>query len=649
MSTGARARRHPVNEVPSAAKLTVYGFQHVLAFFAGGAIVIPTLLASALGLDSGQLVHLINACLLTCGIASIIQSVGCWKVGVRLPLLQGVSAVAVAPMVAIGLGAGGGAQGLRMVYGAVIVAGLITFVIAPVFGRMVRYFPPVVTGSVISIIGLSLLSVAAKSAAGGEGLSFDPGSGRNMAYALGTFAVIVLVHKVSRGFLSTVGVLLGLTLATFVAWSLGDTSFGAVGDASWVGLSTPFHFGSPMVSPAGVLSMMVVMVVTAIETTGAVTGVSEIVDRRVRGDDITRAMRADGLSTMIGGTLNSFPYTCFSENVGLVRLTGVKSRWVISVAGLFMIMLGLVPKFAAVVTAIPAPVLGGASLAMFAMVAVVGLQILSRVDFRDHRNSMIVAASFGIAMYITMVPEVTTAVPGWAQIFVGSGTTMGAITAIVLNLVFHHLGRRREATRDEAPSELGLTLDQINTMSAQEFRTTFAPLFQGPTPAIDRAREQRPFADVAELETALLAGFFDSSDDELRRLLPSYPDLGRPMAASGDNGGMSFRDQSVAGLTDLVEHEQEQLDELTRAYRDRFGFPLVMCLREHAHLQAVLDHGSRRLHNAPAYEYHAAALEIARIADHRFHDLVATAEVADHEALRQNATPPPSSPDAIQH
>ncbi|MFI0469791.1 solute carrier family 23 protein [Saccharopolyspora sp. 5N102] len=642
MSGDARPRRHPVDEVPSVAKLAIFGFQHVLAFFAGGAIVIPTLLASSLGLDGGQLVHLINACLLTCGIASIIQSVGFWKVGVRLPLLQGVSAVAVAPMVAIGLGAGGGAEGLRMVYGAVIVAGLITFVIAPVFGRMMRYFPPVVTGSVIAIIGLSLLSVAATSAAGGEGSAFHPESGRNMAYALGTFAVIVLVHKVSRGFLSTVGVLLGLVIGTFAAWSLGDTDFDDVGHASWVGLSTPFHFGSPMVSVGGIVSMMVVMMITAIETTGAVTGVSEIVDRRVRGDDITRAMRADGLSGVIGGTLNSFPYTCFSENVGLVRLTRVKSRWVISVAGLFMITLGLVPKFAAVVTAIPAPVLGGASLAMFAMVAVVGLQILSRVDFRDHRNSVIVAASIGMAMYVTMVPEVKDAVPDWAQIFGGSGTTIGAITAILLNLVFHHFGRRRKATNDEESSAARLPLEQINDMTAQEFKAAFAPLFQGPTQAIDRACEKRPFADVTDLRTALLTAFFDSGEDEMRRLLSFYPDLGGP----GDSDGMSLRDHSVPGLTKLADQEQEQLDELTNAYRDRFGFPLIMCLREHPHLQAVLDHGAQRLHNAPAYECHAAALEVARIAEYRFGDLVATEARPKDEALRRNSVSSPSSPDA---
>jgi xanthine permease len=603
MSVDTTTRRNPVDEVPPVGKLAVYGFQHVLAFFAGGAIVIPILVASALGLTDGELVHLINAALLTCGIASIVQSVGFWKVGVRLPLLQGVAFVAVSPMIAIGLGAGGGTEGLRTVYGAVIVCGLITFAIAPVFSRLVRYFPPVVTGSVIVIIGLALLPVAAASAAGGEGPSFHPDSARNMAYALGTLAVIVLVHKLSRGFLSTIGVLLGLALGTLVAWLLGDTAFTEVATSSWVGLSTPFHFGTPQLSIGAIISMMVVMLITAVETTGSVFAVSEIVGRRVRGDDLARAMRADGLSVAVGGTLNSFPYTCFSENVGLVRLTGVKSRWVICAAGAFMILLGLVPKFAAVVTAIPAPVLGGASLAMFAMVSVVGFQILARVDFHDHRNSLIVATSIGMAMYVTAVPEVSGAVPEWAQIFVGSGITLGALTAIVLNLLFHHLGRRRRAGVP-APAATGLRLERVNDMNREEFGATFAPLFQGSAPAIARAHERRPFATTDELRDALQEAYFAATDDELERVLSSYPDPAAP--------------------ADAPEREQARLDELAAAYRKRFGFPLVMCVTGQPDLPAVLERGSQRLAGTPAQERHAAVLEVARIADHRFRDLVAT-------------------------
>lgn len=454
MSVESRPARDAVDEVPPTGKLALLGFQHVLAFFAGGAIVIPIVVATGIGLTPIELVHLINAALLTCGIASIIQSVGFWKVGARLPLLQGVAFAAVGPMIAIGVAAGGGTGGLRMVYGAVIVCGLLTFAIAPVFGWLIRFLPPVVTGSVITIIGLSLLPVAATQSAGGEGPALDPANGRNMLYALGTLALIVILRKASRGFLSAIAVLVALVLATFVAWLLGDVDFGVVGQADWFGVPTPFQFGTPTFSIGAIVSIMIVMLIVAVETAGALFAVSEIVGRDVRGDDFTRAMRADGLSVAIGGTLNSFPYTCFSENVGLVRLTSVKSRWVITAAGAFMILFGLVPKFAAVVTAIPAPVLGGASLAMFAMVSVVGIQILSRVDLNDHGNQIIVAASIGIGMYVTAEPDVKDAVPEWAQTFFASGIAIGALTAIVLNILFHHVRLpRRRGSADTAPSD----------------------------------------------------------------------------------------------------------------------------------------------------------------------------------------------------
>src|SRR5690349_14661261 len=234
MKANLRSSRHPVDQVLPPGKLAVYGAQHVLAFYAG-AVIVPILLASAIGLSTQQLIHLINADLFTCGIASIIQSIGFWKVGVKLPLLQGVTFTAVSPMIAIGLAAGGGTDGLLVIYGAVIVAGLFTFLIAPYFSRLIRFFPPVVTGSVITIIGLPLLPVAAQDAIGGAGPTLDPTSPKNLAYALGTLALIVVIQRVFTGFLATVAVLVGLVVGTLVAWGFGDAHFDAVGGSPWLG------------------------------------------------------------------------------------------------------------------------------------------------------------------------------------------------------------------------------------------------------------------------------------------------------------------------------------------------------------------------------------------------------------------------------
>jgi uric acid transporter len=616
-------RLHPVDQVLPADKLAVYGFQHVLAFYAG-AVIVPILLAGAIGLSDRELVHLINADLFTCGIASIIQAAGFWKIGVRLPLLQGVTFTAVSPMIAIGLAAGGGTDGLLVIYGAVIVAGLATFLIAPFFGRLIRFFPPVVTGSVILIIGLALLPVAALDAVGG-GADPQPGNPRYLAYALGTLAVIVAIQRFFRGFLATVAVLIGLVLGTVVAWLLGDAHFDAVGESAWIGVTTPFHFGWPQFSFAAIVSMIVVMLITAVETTGDVFATGEIVDKRVGREDVARAVRADGLATTIGGVLNSFPYTCFAENVGLVRLTQVKSRWVVVAAGGFMIVLGLLPKAGAVVASIPHPVLGGAALAMFATVAVVGIQTLARVDFHDHRNVVIVGSSVGLALLVTAQPDVASAVPGWAQIVFGSGITLGSLTAIILNVLFHHVGPGRGPDVAGAPGAGTVRLEQVNRMSREEFVATFGRLFQGSSDIVGRAYDGRPFADTANLRAAFQEALFSAPPAEQRALMAAYPDLGADRVADGEAGEESARDQGSAGLTRLADEDRAEFAALAAAYQERFGIPLIICVRDSGSRERVLAEGRQRLANSPAQEQAAALIEIAKVANHRFADLVAGA------------------------
>ncbi|HEU4999698.1 MAG TPA: 2-oxo-4-hydroxy-4-carboxy-5-ureidoimidazoline decarboxylase [Lapillicoccus sp.] len=615
--------KHPVDEVLPPAKLAVYGFQHVLAFYAG-AVIVPILLANAIGLNQEQLIHLINADLFTCGIASIIQSLGFWKIGVRLPLLQGVTFTAVSPMIAIGLAAGGGTEGLVVIYGAVIVAGLFTFFIAPYFSRLIRFFPPVVTGTVITIIGIALLPVAANDAAGGAGPTLDPTSGKNLAYAVGTLALIVLIQRFFRGFMATVAVLLGLVIGTLVAWILGDAHFDAVAQADAFGLTTPFFFGIPKFSIAAIISMIVVMLITAVETTGDVFATGEIVEKRITKDDIARALRADGLATTIGGVFNSFPYTCFAENVGLVRLTRVRSRYVVVAAGVIMVVIGLIPKAGAIVASIPHPVLGGAALAMFATVAVVGIQTLSRVDFHDHRNVVIVGTSLGLAVYVTVLPTLSQAVPEWAQIIFGSGITLGSLVAIGLNLLFHHVGRDRGPAVAGRPGD-EVTLNEVNQMSREQFAEAFGSIYQGPSWAVERAWERRPFSDTRDLRRAFQQALFSSTEEQERELIAAYPDLGSAAVSSGESGAASMGDQSSLGLTILRDQEHEELGQLTSEYRERFGFPLVISVRDRDSFDQVVAEGRERLDNSPEQEHATALVEISRIANHRFDDLLAGA------------------------
>jgi uric acid transporter len=627
MTTVKTASRHPVDEVLPVGKLAVYGFQHVLAFYAG-AVIVPILLANAIDLTPEQLAYLINADLFTCGIASIIQTVGFWKIGVRLPLLQGVTFAAVSPMISIGLAEGGGVPGLRAIFGAVIVAGLFSFLVAPYFAKLIRLFPPVVTGTVITIIGVVLLSVAALDAGGGGSSQYsDPptfGALPNLALAFFTLAVILALYRFFTGFLATVAVLIGLMVGTIAGAVFGFTDFSRVADAALFGVTTPFHFGVPTFNAAAIIAMVIIMLITMVETTGDVFACGEIVDKKVGKDDVARAIRADGLSTTLGGILNSFPYTCFAENVGLVRLTGVRSRWVVATAGLFMMVIGVIPKVGAIVAAIPYPVLGGAGFALFGTVAVVGIQTLRRVNFHDERNVIVVAISLAMAIAPTVYPSITGNFPEAIRIIISSGITMGSVTAILLNLLFNVWGKDRVVgprTATPRPTEPRLTLHEVNQMDRDQFVTTFSQLFQGQQWVAERAYAARPFADLAALREALQTALFSASPEQRLELIQAYPDLGRVFDRDSEANALSIVDQAMAGLDRLDTDEHHSLGGLTTAYRERFGFPLIIAVRENTKA-SILEQGNRRLLNSPVAEQAAALVEIAKIANLRLLDRV---------------------------
>lgn len=434
---------HPVDEVPPVGKLLSLGLQHVLAMYAG-AVAVPLIVGSALKMSSADLAYLISADLLISGIATLIQCIGVWRFGVRLPLMQGCTFAAVTPMVLIGTTAGG----LPAIYGAVIVSGLGMVLLAPVFGRLLRFFPPLVTGTVITIIGLSLLPVAANWAAGGIGL---PGFGNpaNLAMALGVLLLILLIQRFAPGFWSRIAVLLGIVAGTLVGIPLGFTNFSAVPQVSFFGVSTPFHFGLPTFGVAAIVSMLVVMVVTMTETTGDILAVGEITGKQVDRRTLSDGLRADGLSTVLGGIFNTFPYTAFAQNVGLVGLTRVRSRYVVAVGGGILVILGLIRPLGEIVAAVPQPVLGGAGIAMFGTVAAYGIKLLSKAELSGH-NLVLVAAALGVGLAPTVVPDLYKQFPAWFQVIAGSGISAGCLVAVLLNVLFNHVPYRRDADKEDA-------------------------------------------------------------------------------------------------------------------------------------------------------------------------------------------------------
>ena len=632
MASSPSSAPHPVDQVPPFGKLTILGIQHVLAFYAG-AVVVPIVIAGQLGLDDVTKIHLINADLLTCGIATIIQSAGIGRfIGVRLPLIQGVTFTAVSPLIAIGAAATPpGADpktGLATMYGSIIAVGLIVFLVAPFFAKLLRFFPPIVTGTLLTVMGTTLLSVsagdivawadkatdeAAKAAATYEALGF----------AFGTIAIIVIIQRLFKGFMGTLSVLLALLIMTAVAFALGKTDFSGVGEATWLGITTPFYFGIPKFSVTAIVAMIIVMAVTAVETTGDVFATGEVVGKRIAPRDIANALRADGLSTLLGGVLNSFPYTCFAQNVGLVRLTRVKSRWVVTAAGVFMIIIGLLPKAAAIVASIPQPVIGGASLAMFANVAVVGIQTLAKVDLRDNRNAVIVSTSIGMALLVTLKPGIVTVMPAWLQIIFGSGVTIGSLTAIILNLLFFHIGR--PASPDVAVVDgKKINLDDVNAMDRETFVSTFSQMFTTQTWPAERAWDARPFGSVSDLRSSFENVVLAATQQEAEELIASYSDI-VSLVLDGQGDEQSLADTANLSVGDLTDKEAEELRALASAYREKFGRPLVICVDNVVDRKHLLESGWRRVEHSPAREARFALGEVIDIADLRFDQLVADA------------------------
>lgn len=436
---------HPVDRVPPPGRLGVLGLQHVLVMYAG-TVAVPLIVGGALGLSERTIAFLVNADLFVAGIATTIQATGLGRLlGVRLPVVAGATFVAVGPMIAIGE-----SFGLQSVYGAMIASGVFGLLFAWPFSKILRFFPPLVTGTVITIIGLSLVGAAVGLIAGDDPSAPGYALPGHLAIGAGVLAFILLVHRLTSGFLSQVAVLLGLIGGTAVLVPFGGVDFSSVGTAGWFGLTTPLRFGPPEFHAAAIISMCIVMLVTFTESTADMLAVGEMVDRRPDDRGIARGLATDGLSAVLAGFFNSFPDTAFAQNVGLVGLTRVRSRWVVTVAGVILTVLGLIPKLGAIVASIPEPVIGGAALIMFGMVSAVGIRTLGRIEFDGTNNLLVVATALAVGLVPVVAPEIYRNMPQAFQLVFGSAITSTAILVFVLNLVFNEL-RLKPWHPDQAP------------------------------------------------------------------------------------------------------------------------------------------------------------------------------------------------------
>jgi NCS2 family nucleobase:cation symporter-2 len=410
-------------------RLVILALQHVLTMYAG-AVTVPLVVSSALHLPTDQTAYLVSSDLVACGVVTIIQCIGIWGIGVRLPVMMGVTFVSVGPSIAI---AANPALGLAGIFGATIVSGVIGLVIAPWFSRLSYLFAPVVTGSAMLLIGVSLMGVAVNWISGGGA----PVDLWGVSIALFVILTILAIVRFASGFVANTAVLLGIVAGFVIAWIGGRVNLDPAAHARWFSLVSPLHFGAPKFDILAAASMTMVMLITMVESTGMLFALGRIVDRPLTSSDLARGLRADALGAVLGGFFNSLPYTSYSQNVAIVAMTGVRSRFVCAAAGLILIILGTIPKLSFLVTAIPPPVLGGAALILFGMVAANGVHTLGRGDLTNRNNLYVIALSLGVGLIPLVNARFYDSLPPAAAAFLHNGVVSGVVTAVILNLILN--------------------------------------------------------------------------------------------------------------------------------------------------------------------------------------------------------------------
>ncbi|QLE74573.1 purine permease [Streptomyces rectiverticillatus] len=441
---------HPVDEVLRPGRLLAGGLQHVAASYAG-VVAPPLVLGAYLGLSPLQTTFLVGAALFTAGIATLLQTIGFWKVGARMPFVNGVSFAGVAPMIAVADAQADKRDALPVIFGAVMVAGALGFVLAPWFCKLVRFFPPLVSGTVITLIGLTLLPVAFGWIQGGD--PGRPATPTGLGLAAATLVIVLVLRRVLRGFLRQIAILLGLAAGTLIAVPMGAVDFGPAAHARLVGFPSPFHFGAPQFTLSAIVSMCVLMLVCMTESTADMLALGQVVGRPADERTIARGLRADTLGTAVSPFFNGFANSAFAQNIGLVAITRVRSRFVVATCGAMFVLLGLSPAFASLIAVVPRPVLGGAGIVLFGTVAVSGIQVLLGAGLDKGDNLLVAAASLGVGT----IPVVSrtfydgAGVPETLRTLLDSGVSAGCLTAVVLNLAFNHLGRRRHDEKSPEP------------------------------------------------------------------------------------------------------------------------------------------------------------------------------------------------------
>lgn len=435
---------HPVDAVPPPGRLAVLGLQHLFVMYAG-AIAVPYVIGNALGMSAAEIAQMVSANTIFGGLGTILTSVGLGRVGSRFPIVLGPSANVIGPVILIGK-----SYGLAAVWSTCIATGAAMTICAPIIGRLRRFFPPVVMGTMLALIGLMLVPIGVRLVTNFK--PNDPVAPDALVMASGTIVAIAVLMRVLPAMLRQMSVLFGLMVATVVAILFGKADFSHVFQGDLFGLALPANFGRFDFNFGASLSVVILMVVLMFEVLPQLVAVGEMVGREATGETVAGGIYADGLTTLVGGLFGAFPLVTYSQNIGVLGLTQTRSRYITTAAGVFLVLLGLFPPLGRIIAAIPGPIVGGVALVMFTTIGVVGIKILARVDFNQPHNLFIVATSLGIGLVPMVAPNFYNAWPKDLQTIFDSPVGAGLIAAVLLNLLFNRVPGVFSVKKADEPS-----------------------------------------------------------------------------------------------------------------------------------------------------------------------------------------------------
>jgi xanthine permease len=436
---------YKINDRPPLGLSILLGFQHILAAF-GGIVAVPLVIGGALGLPVQDVAYIVSASIFVAGIATFIQAKRIGKIGAKLPCVMGTDFTFVGPSLAVG-----STLGLPGILGATIAGSFVEIILSRFIKPLMRFFPPVVTGTVVALIGLTLLPVSIDWAAGGFG-SPDYGSLTNVSISMLIMVIIVLLNRYAKGLASTAAILIGIVVGYIICYPLGMLDLNQVAQAKWIAFPQIFKYGVEF-NMAAILTFVPAYLVTTIETVGCLIAIGEASGKDLNNEDLSSGLLADGVGSFIAGFFGAGPNTSFSQNVGLIPLTKVASSYVVVISGIILMLLGIFPKIGALIAIMPNPVLGGAGIVMFGMVAAAGIKTLSRVNLNT-RNMLILAVSLGLGLGVTVKPDFVAQLPGALKMVFGSGITTGTIAALVLNMVLKEEKGTQTAMDEAATTSL---------------------------------------------------------------------------------------------------------------------------------------------------------------------------------------------------